>query len=352
MNLIKLNYIYNKNLKLNILINENNIILNNITYKFNKIIKFTDFQNIYSNNIINEIRNNNNFNNYKYLSYYLFDNCFDNEYLFSNLIDDIIFEFSLNTFPIRFFIFEINQEETIDLLNNNLFDFDLEMDNNLNKIKIYLNPIEKSFISKKNDLIKIIETNIKNIKKSSNIIFQIENLSQKVIIYNLCSNFDNKSNLFLFENEINLLELFFTNPNYNYLNNKKFKLIQFIKNNFYNYNKKIFFCTFNPKILNLSNIILSKNYETQIIKYNYPTLKLSNNIKKEKEKENEDDIIKTFEKLKIYNKFLFETSVRNHLRFQQKHTNLKNELKEFNNNIIIQIKTALNIILNNLESLE
>jgi hypothetical protein len=382
----------------------------NITYNFDKIIQYQNLENIYNTEIIREIKAK-HFNYSSKLainSYILLGDCFNSYYNFVDLIKEIIFEYSVETFPFRLSIFEINYKESIDLISGNTID-----DDNFDKIKIHLDPIDKAFKTKRKELLGLIETKLLETRNNKHIIFQIENIYQKNILYDLSDlskNINEKYlslNNYFIDNEISLLEIFFINVNNELPSEKKHKLTNFIRNNFkqLNVNKILFGINNNEKLLNLMKVISdSKNRHkkyltsTEIIPYKSKedtkqNFSLNSNIYKYKpvspivnpNKKNPLEMISIppipsntptfenlsvnispgdllrylmkkdepeikFEKIKIFNKFIFDNCVRYHLKIQEANKN-KGKIPELNQEMILNMKSMLKVILAQLELL-
>ncbi len=413
--------------------NNNSLEENTITkkYKFNRIIENMALNQEYKQELIKHLQYNSVFVPTDKImnSFVLFGNTFDYTYSFTNLINQLIDEFILETFPFSINIINITNDGDFDLINNKKINFEEEFTNNFNSTKINLDPLDTKFINKIFNLTDKLTANYNSRTLGSHIVIMFENIYQKTTIYNLEDlniNYSKLSDLnaayiSLQISKLNSLLIF------NNSGKDKSPLIKMLDNDFKNNTivKVLFrFCK-NLRLLNLSasfydfienkksnqlvlykSIDPIKNYDpaqnklntkfdinkitthfnhikpipneklnkmsTDLVKYfpktpiNSPKTELITKkppllIKEYDEKNKPMEIIKyismlnqdqsvIFDKLKILNKFLFDSSVKNQIKLQIGHKD-NSKISEVNKDLIINMKSLLSVVLDQLNQI-
>lgn len=170
----------------NFIINKNSLLdkHNNKNYKFNQIINNLSKYEVYYYQIIKILKKNisNQIYSKKKLCFLLFGNLFSPKYNLPNLLNNIISEFAIESFPFNFSILQIKSEQVINLMNSQEINFDEEFLSGFSKEKIYLDPIDPKYFSQATDIKDLIELQIT--KSQKNIyIFTIESTNHKIRLY-------------------------------------------------------------------------------------------------------------------------------------------------------------------------
>ncbi len=430
--------------------NKNNSLVESNTskdFKFNKVVDNLSLYDEYKNELLKNLQYNSVFvpTNQITNTFILFGNPFDKTFTFMNLINKVIDEFIIETFPFSMNLIEINNIGSFDFINNKYFNFNDEYQKNFSSSKIYLDPLDKTFITRIFEITDKIDKNYKFRTLGSHLILTFENVYHKIRIYNLedfnCDPFTmtpvnssfitleisylnslltssntspknkNKSTLtkllqsdlkisniskvlFRFCKNLRLLNLsttfynYFQNKNSNKLLNKPnknhgqlilYKEIDPIKK--YDSNKNLINNTFDfNKITSHFNYIkpipnenLNK-MSTSLIKY-VPKTPIHSPIENESFDAKPDLIIPKdyneinkpmeivkyvkmfsqdqtliFDKLKVLNKFVFDSTVKNQIKLQIGHKD-NTKIAEVNKDLLINMKSLLSVVLDQLNQI-
>ncbi len=156
-------------------------------YKFNRIIENMTLNQEYKLELIKHLQYNSVFVPTDKItnSFVLFGNTFDYTYGFTNLINQLIDEFILETFPFSINIINITNDGVFDLINYKKINFEEEFTNNFISTKINLDPLDSTFINKIFNLTDKLTKNYNSRIMGSHVIIMFENIYQKTTIYNL-----------------------------------------------------------------------------------------------------------------------------------------------------------------------
>lgn len=404
-------------------------------FKFNKVIDNLSLNDEYKNELLKSLQHNsilvptNQITN----TYILFGASFDNTFTFMNLINKLIDEFILETFPFSMNIIEINNNGAFDFINYKYLNYNEESLKNLNSSTIYLDPLDETFINRIFDIIGKIDKNYKFRTIGSHFVLTFENIYHKIKIYNLedlnlepfsMSTINSK----FITSEISFINSILTVKKSSYIKKNKNKsiLIKMLQSDLKTstVTKVLFrFCR-NLRLLNLSssfyNYFQNKNKPGQLVlykeidpikkydsnnnltnnvfdinkvtsKFNYikpiPNENLNkmtstlvkyvpkSSIKKISFDSKPDIIIPKdyneinkpmeiikytnflnqnqnliFDKLKVLNKFVFDSTVKNQIKLQIGHKD-NSKIAEVNKDLLINMKSLLSVVLDQLNQI-
>ena len=207
-------------------INNNILEVSNNTLNVKKTLKVIKFDKIIKNNSINDniIKNDiySTIGSKKNTTYFLLGKK-NEEKLMLNIITDMIIEYSLSDIPFNIYIHAIDFNSIRDLLRNEEIQIN---NNNFDNTKLHINPLNKIEVD---DALKLVISCILNKHGRdtdclSKMIFSIENQYQRVAVYDLLE--DKGNTIFLHENyyintELYYIELYFLKTENSILQNSK-----------------------------------------------------------------------------------------------------------------------------------
>jgi hypothetical protein len=356
-------------------INNNILEVSNNILNVKKTLKVIKFNEIIKNNSINDniIKKDiySTVGSKKNTTYFLFGKK-NEEKLMLNIITDMIIEYSLSEIPFNIYIHEIDINSIRDLLRNEQIQID---DDNFDNTKLHINPLNKIEVD---DTLKLVISCILNKQNiSSKIIFSIENKYQRVAVYDLLE--DKGNTIFLHENyyintELYYIELYFLKTEasalknsklvtllniemrnnckfiLNYVNEHKFiSLFDALVNYYQKYSHKvdtiddtITYTTLIPSpqipLKQMITIIPPQIPSTQIVAIP-STIPAANKYTIEDEK-------KLLTQLSIYNRCLFDNTVKYHLKIQKARNSV--ELYESFDEIKDEMSITLKLVLDKL----
>ena len=207
-------------------INNNILEVSNNTLNVKKTLKVIKFDKIIKNNSINDniIKNDiySTIGSKKNTTYFLLGKK-NEEKLMLNIITDMIIEYSLSDIPFNIYIHAIDFNSIRDLLRNEEIQIN---NNNFDNTKLHINPLNKIEVD---DVLKlviscILNKHMRDTNCLSKMIFSIENQYQRVAVYDLLE--DKGNTIFLHENyyintELYYIELYFLKTENSILQNSK-----------------------------------------------------------------------------------------------------------------------------------
>jgi len=347
-------------------INNNILEINNNILNIKKTLKVIPFNNIIQNHSINDTIIKNEIHNIigtkKSTSYFLLGKKNEKK-LILNIITDLIIEYTLLNIPFSIYMHDIDFNSIYDTMRNE----EIQINSDFNNTKLYVNPHNKTEVD---DILSLIISRIMNKRNEySKIIFSIENEDQRIAIYDLLE--DKVNTIFLHENyyintELYYIELYFLNSKTPELNSSK--LVKLLNNEIHNNCKFILNYVNEHKFISLFDALINyyKKYSKRpaflepIIKPPQ-VLKLESQINQEqvfplieskvqeKEELYNNDAKQLLTQLGIYNRCLFDSIVKYHIKIQK----IKKEAEPYNNynNIKDEMCNTLIIILDKIKNL-
>jgi hypothetical protein len=323
--------------------------------KTSKVIKFDEIIKINSTNdsiIKNDIYST--VGNKKNTTYFLLGKK-NEEKLILNIITDMIIEYSLLNIPFNIYIHEIDFHSICDLLRAE--DININ-DGDFDGTKLHINPLNKIEVD---DTLKLVISCIMNKKNSlSKIIFSIENEYQRIAVYDLLE--DKGTSIFLHENyyintELYYIELYFLKTDKSILKNSK--LVTLLNNEMNNNCKFILNYVNEHKFISVFEALINYYQKAshkvvipsaipskQIVTIIPPPMPLTIPVAK---KYNIEDDKKLLTQLSIYNRCLFDNTVKYHIKIQKAKNSV--ELYESFDEIKDEMCITLKIILDKLRDL-
>jgi hypothetical protein len=376
--------INNEQINNNILEVSNNILNVKKTLKvikFDEIIKHNNINdNIIKNDIYSTIGSKKN------TTYFLLGKK-NEEKLMLNIITDMIIEYSLSELPFNIYIHEIDFHSIRDLLRNELIQID---NNNFDNTKLHINPCNKIEVD---DALKLVISSILNKNQHSRgadclskIIFSIENQYQRIAVYDLLE--DKGNTIFLHENyyintELYYIELYFLKTEKSILTNSK--LVSLLNIEMRNNCKFILSYVNEHKFISLFDVIVNyyQKYshkvdaiddtiaDTKLIPSQIPSRQIVTIIPPPQQivtiipppqqivsipssipvvnKYTIEDEKKLLTQLSIYNRCLFDNTVKYHLKIQKARNSV--ELYDSFDEIKDEMSITLELILDKLRDL-